>query len=137
VRRLMIVVSCCAGLGFWPVASTEASPAPRVDLSSASAPRPPAPQMSLASPFASTRTPSVAQVELAAASRTKFEGLRREAAVSLAERDFHIGEPAWTAPGAGEGARVERYLGRSSVAEKLPGGRRWVGAGSRVVVFAR
>jgi RHS repeat-associated protein len=78
--------------------------------------------MSLASPFASTRTPSVAQVELAAASRTKFEGLRREAAVSLAERDFHIGEPAWTAPGAGEGARVERYLGRSSVAEKLPGG---------------
>jgi RHS repeat-associated protein len=48
--------------------------------------------------------------------------LRREAAVSLAERDFHIQVPAWSPPGSEPGVRIERYLSSTVAAEKLPGG---------------
>ncbi len=57
-----------------------------------------------------------------AASRTAFRGLRREAAVSLAKRDFHVDEPEWTPPALEAGAKLERYLGKDALAEKLAGG---------------
>ncbi len=79
--------------------------------------------MSLGSPFPKAAVLTPEQVRADVVSRTAFEGLRREAAVSLAKRDFRVGEPAWIPPGSQEvGAKLERYIGEDSVAEKLPGG---------------
>ncbi len=79
--------------------------------------------MSLGSPFPKAAVLTPEQVRADVVSRTAFEGLRREAAVSLAKRDFRVSEPAWTSPGSQEaGAKLERYIGEDSVAEKLPGG---------------
>lgn len=60
-----------------------------------------------------------------ARSRTKFEGLKALEAVSLAQKTFGVGRPAWLGPSGGvAGARVERYLGEDQAAVVLPGGKR-------------
>jgi hypothetical protein len=56
------------------------------------------------------------------ASRTAFRGLRRDAVLSLAKRVFDVQTPAWSPPGPQEGGKIERYIGNSAVAERLPGG---------------
>jgi RHS repeat-associated protein len=57
-----------------------------------------------------------------AASRTRFEHLRRKEAVALAESAFGIEHPSWTAPdSAGEG-HITKYLSQTLASEVSPSG---------------
>ena len=80
------------------------------------------PRMSLESPFLKGAVPTPEQLRGDVVSRTAFKGLDREAAVSLAKRDFGISRPSWVSPQSEGGGRVTRYLGENAAAELLPGG---------------
>ncbi|HEY4915431.1 MAG TPA: RHS repeat-associated core domain-containing protein, partial [Solirubrobacteraceae bacterium] len=57
-----------------------------------------------------------------AASRTRFEHLRRKEAIALAESAFGIEHPSWTPPdSAGEG-HITKYLSQSLASEVSPSG---------------
>ncbi|MGA8365643.1 MAG: RHS repeat-associated core domain-containing protein [Solirubrobacteraceae bacterium] len=58
-----------------------------------------------------------------AASRTRYVGLNRAEAVSLAEKVFHIEKASWTAPGADEGGRISKYLSETAAVEDTPSGK--------------
>jgi RHS repeat-associated protein len=141
---------CCVGLGiggWWiaaavassDVAAKQASPDVAARRATPAAVRlglrlhhvsaeatPPLPLGAFLSPFAPMAMLSAGRLQADVASRTAFEGMRRGAAVALAKRDFHVGEPTWTPFRAAGGARVERYLGERGAAERLPNGKRVV-----------
>ncbi len=79
--------------------------------------------MSLQSPFSADAPPTAAQLNADAASRTRFQGLGRAGAISLARQDFHIERPSWTSPASGNGVQLGRYLGQHAVVEKLRDGK--------------
>jgi RHS repeat-associated protein len=75
--------------------------------------------MSLAPPFAPSRVFESAGED--AATRTRYRGLGRDAAVALAKRVFDVEHPGWSPPEA-DGGRIERYYGNNAALQRLPNG---------------
>lgn len=116
--------SGAAAAGAVPLAVADAQPPSGVWLAGGLGADATAGSSSLASPFAPVLGPVAP--EAVVRSRSAFEGLDAAGAVGLAERTFHVQEPAWRAPGSEAGSRVVRYLGAEGALEERPGGGRVV-----------
>lgn len=117
-RRLVLCSLLCVCLGGWLAGASEAFPGVVAGQEEPSG----VPSLLLGSPFQAAPVLAPQQVAADEASRSAFEGLGPEAAVSLAKQDFNIQQPVWTTPGTEEGGHLESYLGENAAVEKLPGG---------------
>jgi YD repeat-containing protein len=73
-----------------------------------------------------TEPPAESQVRAPAnlpATRTAYADLPDSAAVSLAERTFHVQTPRWSQPGSQPHREIVRYLSEHSAIEKRPNGK--------------